>query len=148
MTTQVQDDAVERRTRDMTAAGFPYSVDESKRLVTVPIFGSVHGTQIAATYTAIYSDPAYKSGFDILWDGSTITELLFERDDLPSFVRLNKEFSNLASAGRDIILVARMLDKAMADMYAVMMRSQRRAIHVCLSMDEVNQILDATDSTS
>jgi hypothetical protein len=68
---------------------------------------------------------------------------MFERDDLPSFVRLNHEFSSLARSGRDIILVTRSLDKAMADMYAVMMRAERRAVHVCQSMGEVQQILDS-----
>jgi hypothetical protein len=131
----------------MTANAYPYSIEDSKRLVTVRLSGSVHGSQIAATYAAIYRDPGCRPGFDILWDGSTITELLFERDDLPSFVRLNQEFSNLASSGRDIILVARTLDQAMADMYAVMMRAQRRAVLVCMSMYEVSQILDATETT-
>jgi hypothetical protein len=96
----------------------------------------------------MYRDPGCKAGFDIFWDGSTIAELLFERDDLPSFVRLNQEFADLAGSGRDIILVARSLDKAMADMYAVMMRSQRRAVLVCMSMDEVNQILDPTGTVA
>jgi len=129
----------------MAANAYPYRIDDSKRLVTVELSGSVHGAQIAATYAAIYRDPACAPGLDILWDGSMITELMFERDDLPSFVRLNQEFSSLASSGRDIILVARSLDKAMADMYSVMMRAQRRAVQVCLSMHEVKQILDATD---
>jgi hypothetical protein len=68
---------------------------------------------------------------------------MFERDDLPSFVRLNQEFSQLSQSGRDIILVTRKLDKDMAEMYAVMMRAQRRAVHICSSMDEVTQLLRA-----
>ena len=122
----------------------PYRIDQSKRLVTVQLSGPVRGTLIAATFEAIYRDPACGRGFDILWDGSTITELLFERADLPSFVRLNQEYGDIASSGRDIIFVERSLDKAMADMYAVMMREQHRAVHVCSSMDEVNRVLDAT----
>ena len=127
----------------MPADAYAYHLDAAKRLVTVPLSGSVSGARIASTYTMIYSDAACAEGFDILWDGSSITELMFERDDLPSFVRLNQKFASLASSGRDIILVARSLDKAMADMYAVMMRAERRAVHVCLSMGEVRQILDA-----
>jgi len=122
----------------------PYRIDQSKRLVTVQLSGAVRGTLIAATYEAIYGDPACGPGFDILWDGSTITELLLERGDMPSFVRLNREFSEIASSGRDIILVERALDKAMADMYAVMMRAQQRTVLVCLSMTEVNRVRAAT----
>ena len=125
----------------MTAAAYPYTIDESRRLITVRLSGSVHGSQIAATFETIYRDPGCKAGFDIFWDGSTIAELLFERDDLPSFVRLNQEFAELAGSGQDVILVVRSLDKTMADMYAVMMRAQRRAVLVCMSMDEVKQTL-------
>lgn len=129
----------------MTANSYPYSINVPQRVITVRLSGAVHGSQIAATYAAIYGDPACARGMDILWDGSSITELIFERDDMPSFVRLNQEFSDLASSGRDIILVARSLDKTMADMYTVMMSAQRRAVHVCMSMDELHQILDARD---
>jgi hypothetical protein len=108
--------------------------------------GSVPGTRIAATIAAIYGDAACGPGFDILWNFSTITELMFERDDLPSFVRLNKEFAHLSQSGRDIIFVTRTLDREMADMYAVMMRAQRRAVHVCVSMNEVIQILGAKEA--
>jgi hypothetical protein len=129
----------------MTATAYAYSVDHPRRLVTVRVSGAVHGTQVAATYAAIYRDPACGPSFDIFWDTSRVTELILESDDLPSFVRLSQEFSTPASSGRDIILVARVLDQAIADMYAVMMRTERRAVHVCPSMDEVHQILAATD---
>ena len=129
----------------MTATAYAYSVDHPGRLVTVRISGAVHGTQVAATYAAIYRDPACGPGFDIFWDTSKVTELILERDDLPSFVRLSQEFSTSAAPGRDIIFVARLLDQAIADMYALMMRTERRAVHVCSSMDEVHQILGVRD---
>jgi hypothetical protein len=125
----------------MTASPYPFRIDMSKRQVTATMSGSVPGTRIAATIAAIYGDPACGPGFDILWDFSTITELMFERDDLPSFVRLSQEFSHLSESGRDIILVTRTLDKEMAQMYAVMMRAQRRTVHICSSMYEATQIL-------
>jgi hypothetical protein len=125
-------------------AANPYIIDQPRRLVTVKLSGTVHGTLVAATFEAIYRDPAAGPGFDILWDGSAITRLLFERGDLASFVRLSKEFSDIASSGRDIILVERSLDAAMAHMYAVMMRAQQRAVHVCSSITDVNQVLAAS----
>src|ERR1700730_8811950 len=127
----------------MMASAYPFHIDTSKRLVTATMSGSVPGTRIAATIAAIYGHPACGPGFDILWDFSTISELMFERDDLPSFVRLSQEFSHLSQSGRDIIFVTRTLDKNMAEMYAVMMRGQRRAVHICMSMDEVTQLLGA-----
>jgi hypothetical protein len=130
----------------MAARAYPYTIDSSKRLVIATMSGSVPGTRIAATIAAIYGDPICGPGFDILWDFSTITELMFERDDLPSFVRLSQEFSPLSQSGRDIILVTRTLDKEMAEMYAVMMRAQHRAVHVCLSMYEATQILGTKET--
>jgi hypothetical protein len=131
----------------MAAAAYPYTIDSSRRLVTATMSGSVPGTRIAATIGAIYGDPACGPGFDILWDFSTITELMFERDDLPSFVRLSQEFAPLSQFGRDIILVTRTLDKEMAGMYAVMMRAQSRAVHICSSMYDVTRILGAKEAT-
>jgi hypothetical protein len=130
----------------MAGPAYPFIIDSAKRLVTATMSGSVPGTRIAATIAAIYTDPACGPGFDILWDFSTITELMFERDDLPSFVRLSQEFSRLSESGRDIILVTRTLDKEMAEMYAVMMRAQRRAVHVCLSMYEATQVLGTKEA--
>ena len=89
----------------------------------------------------MHRDPAVGPGFDVLWDALTINELLFERDDLPSFVRLQEQFSDLASTGRDIILVARPLDKMLAQTYAVMMKKQRREVHVCSAPDEADAIV-------
>jgi hypothetical protein len=75
----------------------------------------------------------------------TISELLFERDDLPSFVRLNVEFGALASSGRDIILVTRPMEKMMANMYAAMMKEQHREVHVCQSRQDVEQLRHAKE---
>ena len=131
---------------DMTASAYPYSIDDRTGVITVKLSGTVPGQRIAATIAAIYGDPTCGHCFDILWDGSTITELMFERDDLPSFVRLNQQYAALAQSGRDVILVARALDKAMANIYASMMKPQRRQVHVCSSMDEVSRILGARPS--
>jgi hypothetical protein len=125
----------------MEISRFPYTIDGVRPLVIVQMSGTVHGAQIAATYRAIYGDPGFGPGFDVLWDATAITELLFEPADLGSFVRLHEDFGDLASSGRDIIVVKRPLDNAMADMYLVMMKKQHRAVHVCRSRSEAEVIL-------
>ena len=89
----------------MVTHAFPYTMDVPGKLITIQMPGSVHGTQIASTFETVNRDPAFGPGFDLLWDGRTVMELLFDRDDLPSFVRLQEQFGELASTGRDIILV-------------------------------------------
>ena len=122
---------------------FPCTIDPAARLATVRLSGSVRGPDIAAAYAAIYRDPAFGPRFDLLWDGTAVTELLFDLDDLPSFVRLHSEFGEVASSGRDIILVTRPMDKMMADMYAAMMKKQNREVHVCTSRQEVERLRQA-----
>jgi hypothetical protein len=125
----------------MQISPFPYTIDGVLPLVIVLMSGTVHGAQIAATYRTMYRDPGFGPRFDVLWDATAITELLFEPDDLGSFVRLHEEFGDVASSGRDILVVRRPLDKAMADVYLVMMKKQPRAVHVCRSRSEADVIL-------
>ena len=57
----------------------PYVVDHANRVVVVTVSGRVSGTDIAATIRAIYDDLEWQAGFGVVWDGSGVTELLFER---------------------------------------------------------------------
>ena len=127
----------------MPGPPFPYTIDPAARLATAQLSGSVRGPDIAATYATIYRDPAFGPGFDLLWDATAITELLLDLNDLPSFVRLHSEFGDVASSGRDIILVTRPMDKMMANMYATMMKKQNREVRVCTSRQEVEQLRQA-----
>ena len=65
-----------------------YRIDPAHRLATVEMPERVRGRDIAETMAAIYRDSAWVAGYRILWGGGIITELLFEKDDLPSFDQL------------------------------------------------------------
>jgi hypothetical protein len=120
---------------------FPYVIDADAGIATVTLSGTVQGRDIAETMESVFRAFDWRPGFDILWDGSQITELLFEKDDLPSFVRVQQAFAHAAGDGCDIILVARKLDDVMAQMYTVLMRNQRRKVHVCRSASEARAII-------
>ena len=117
-----------------------YQIDPSRRLATVTLSGTVHGYEIAASARSLYTDPKWVAGFDVLSDGTAITELLFEKADVPAFVQLRIEYAAV-SPRYEIILVNRVLDRAMAQMYATLMKSSGYQVQVCQSQAEVDKIL-------
>ena len=119
---------------------FSLVISDANRLATGTLSGSVRGSDIAAAIQTIYDDPAWQPGFDTFWDCSGIKEL-FELDDLPNIVALQDASSGRAGTGVEIILVERLLDDAMASMYAVMMRTKVRAVHICRSVGEAERLL-------
>jgi chloramphenicol 3-O-phosphotransferase len=120
---------------------FSLVISEAHRLATGTLSGSVRGSDIAAAIQTLYDDPAWQPGFDTFWDCAGITELLFEREDLPNIVALQHASSERAGTGIEIILVARMLDDAMASMYRVAMRTEVRAVHICRSVCDAERLL-------
>lgn len=117
-----------------------YSIDPERRLGSVTLSGTVTGVDIADTIRNIYRDSAWQAGFDIYWDCSGITQLLMEKDDQRGFVELHRAHANVAT-GRDIIVVTRPLDYAMAMGYAAFMKHESRRVHVCRSTEEASVLL-------
>ena len=120
---------------------FSLVISDANRLAAGTLSGSVRGSDIAAAIQTLYDDPAWQPGFDTFWDCSGITELLFEREDLPNIVALQHASSGRAGTGIEVILVERMLDDAMASMYAAVMRTKVRAVHICRSVGEAERLL-------
>lgn len=105
--------------------------------------GRVHGTDIAETVSAIYYDPAWQPGMNILYDARGITELLMDHEDIPRIVAAQHEHAARAGQGVDVILVSRALDFAMAQMYEKMARGAVRQTYVTKSEEEALRILAA-----
>ncbi len=120
---------------------FSYTIDAANRLARATLSGTVHGTELVAGARAIYKDPAWRPGFDTLWECTGITQLLLERDDIPSIVAVHERMSDRAGDGLEVIVVSRSLDHVMARMYSVWMRSQKRNVHVCRTVIEASQLL-------
>jgi hypothetical protein len=119
---------------------FPYRIDPARRLAIVTVSGAVHGRDISTTMTALFADRGWAPGHRILWDSRGITELLFQERDLPEFLAVQKAHDTVAPA-REVIVVTRELDKAMATAYANLVRSLHQ-VHVCRSMDDAMGLLD------
>jgi hypothetical protein len=120
---------------------FSYLIDSANRLATGTLSGSVSGAEIASGVRAVYHDPAWQAGFDMLWEATGIQELLIERHDLGDLVKLHREFAVRAGTGMEIIVVTRSIDRVMAKVYSVMMRNEARRVRVCRSVAEAAQLL-------
>ena len=106
---------------------FTYAIDHANRVAIGTLAGTVRGRDIAAAIRTIYEDAAWEPGFDTFWESTGITELLFEPNDLKSFVGLQSDSAGRSGPGLEIIVVGRSLDEVMAKMYALMMKGRRVA---------------------
>jgi hypothetical protein len=120
---------------------FPFVVDSSGRQVTATFNGPVRGADIADTVGAIYYDPAWKPGMHILYDARGITQLLMDPEDMPRIVAAQHEHEARAGKGVDVILVARALDFAMAQMYEKLARGAVRQTYVTKSEEYARRLL-------
>jgi hypothetical protein len=126
---------------------FRVAVDPSRRLATVTFTGTLTGNEIARAIESVYQDPAWQRGFDVLYDGTAVTELLLERTDQKWFVALQREYASVAGSGVDVILVSRELDRVMAEIYATMMKGEARKTYVCGSRVDAQRILQTKGLT-
>jgi hypothetical protein len=118
----------------------PYRIEAARRLATVMMPERVLGRDIAETMRALLYDEAWAAGYRILWDGGIITELLFEKDDLPTFLGIVIEHAAVAPSC-EVILVHHEFDYRMAGSYAGMVKSMH-PVYVCRSLMEATSILD------
>ena len=103
----------------------PYTIDGERQLVTVTLVGRIVGADIAEAIQRVYTDPAWQSGFNVVWDGTFISELLFEQDDIPNFVALQRRYAEQAGPGRDVLVINRKIDEMMARTYVDLMKDVR-----------------------
>ena len=92
------------------------------------VSGRVSGTDIATTIRAIYDDLQWQAGFGVVWDGSGVTELLFERGDVAGLIEVQRSFRDRAGSGRDVIITHRPLDEAVAKTYILLAKDVRPTI--------------------
>ncbi len=119
----------------------PFTIDAASGLASVSMGRTVKGTDIDETLRALYQHADWRQGFSTLWDALSLTSLCLEFDDLPRLVATQREFSAVAGPGRDVLVVRRPIDRAMAEMYATMARACGRTTHVCRTREEAAQIL-------
>ena len=120
---------------------FPYTIDSARNVAIVRVSGTVRGSDITETFERLYNDALWKYGLDMLWDGTKITELLLEKEDMPGFLALHQRYAAVVGPGRTVVIVARPVDHMMAKIYAVMSAKAIRPVQVCRTESEAWEIL-------
>lgn len=119
----------------------PYVIDGERRSVQVMFPSTASGRDIALTIEALYRDPGWQPGFDVIWNCASASELIFEADDIDALVSVRRTMADAGGAGRDIIIIKRILDDGMARMYAAMRTGDRRRTQLCASEKTALEIL-------
>jgi hypothetical protein len=120
---------------------FPYTIDPERRLARVTVAGSVAAPEVTATILALLQDEHWQPGYDVLVDCRTVTELILEPGDPRAFVNLIVQHADRAGSGRDVIIVNRSVDDAMAKVYAAFAQMGPRPAYVCRLETEADAIL-------
>jgi hypothetical protein len=120
---------------------FPFVIDSERRFVQATFSEIVTGRDLVLTAEAIYDDPDWRPGFDIIWNCAQITNLIFDAGDADEFASLQRAHAHAGAGGRDIIIVKRILDDAMARLYAAMRENDRRRTRLCASEATALEIL-------
>lgn len=123
-----------------------FRVLTAQRVVIVTMSGVVTGADIAQTIPAIYTHADWQPGFNILWEGSLVTQLQIEREDLPGLVEVQLSFAGRAGRGRDVIVTDRVIGEMMGNMYMYVRLVQRvRPTSIATSVEEALPMLAHPD---
>jgi hypothetical protein len=121
---------------------FRYTIDPQRRLARVTVAGSVGAPEVTDIILALLQDEQWQPGYDVVCDCREVTELILEARDPRAFVKLIADRADRAGAGRDVIIVNRSVDYAMAKVYAAFAQMGPRPAYVCCLESEAEAILD------
>jgi len=121
---------------------FPYQIDRRQRRATVTVPDIVRADDVAETIRALYRDSQWERGFSTFWDARKITAMDLALTDLVAFTQLQREYADVASGGRDVVLIKREEDYEVALLYETLAREGPRPSHVCRHEFEANTLLE------
>jgi hypothetical protein len=107
----------------------------------VEMFGQVNGEDVYRAMAAVYSDPKWKKDFDVAWDLTSVTQLLFEWGDFTQWIELDSDLADLVGSGRDLILVNSDLHASVVQAYALIAARTHRKAEVFRSETALQQAL-------
>ncbi len=113
-------------------ARMPVHVYEDKGFGRVVMAGEVHGEDIVEAAHALLTHPRWRTSFDVIWDGRGVTSLILEPDDLAKMVEAKAE----VTAGKEVTIAVRTLDKEMAKLCTLLLRVRGREVKVVGTLDE------------
>lgn len=85
---------------------FTCTVDEKSHLGVAHVSGAVDIDQLLQIMQTLIEDPAWKPGFDVLWDGLRITELVVSKAELEQVAELSRKLTSRLGPGKTAFLVS------------------------------------------
>lgn len=102
------------------------AVETKRALGVITLSGSVDDNELVEAMRDLYFSEGWRRGFNILWDGTDIAELVIDRPGLEQIIEETGEFQNRIGPGKSAFVVRRQLDESMAKIILRMTRTSER----------------------
>lgn len=102
------------------------AIETKRGLGVITLTGSVDDNDLVEAMRDLYSSGGWRRGFNILWDGTGIAELVIDRPGLDQIVEETGEFQNRIGSGKSAFVVRRQLDESMTKIILRMTRTSER----------------------
>jgi hypothetical protein len=120
---------------------FGFEFHEPLGRVFVRMSGVVDGARVVSAITNVFSDERWQHHFDIVWDLSHASELLFEWSDYENWLEFHKEAGSQVVNGKCLILVSSDLHETILNVYAQLARKSPRPVFIFRAHHELETAL-------
>lgn len=114
-------------------SGFRLCIDAARLLAIVRLTGDVTGDDLVEAAICLQGHPDWDARCDVIWDYRAIETFVILPDDVPAIFHARTR----DSTGRDVILVKRDLEYAIARLYAHRAQEVGKEVQLCWQMKEV-----------
>lgn len=94
-----------------------YAIAPESGVVYVALIGRIEGAAIMDATATLYADPAWENDYDMVWDGSEISELALTPADTDGFMQQAAHNVAAGHAGRIAVVVNREVVELIAHLY-------------------------------
>ena len=121
----------------MPAAPATYALAPDFGITHTAFSGAVTGQTLVGALRALHDDPRWRFGLDLLWDCRAVTGLALAPDELAALIEMGTEDTE----GRDVSIVRRDLDEAIAVLFRHVAGRRGKEAHVCYGIDDALAVL-------
>jgi hypothetical protein len=115
---------------------FSCTVDRGRRLGIARVSGGVDTEELLQIIRALLEDPDWEPGFNILWDGCRITDLVVDEREMQTVASDALSRSDRLGEGKTAIVVTRDRSRELAHMFTALARHPGRDRRVFTSARE------------
>lgn len=120
---------------------FTCTVDEQQQLGIARVSGAVDVDELLQVVRTLLDDPAWNKGYDILWEGLRITELVTSLSEMKEVAEASKDSIKGVGAGKTAIVVADDNAEHILYLFAAVARDPERERKVFSSLSDAQDWL-------